>query len=135
MAAKPRPKLVPGDAARSPRGLEDALAVLDAMHDCHIESVAAARVYLLIAIGGERTIVNIAHSLSLPISTASRIVWALVDEHELLRYKPHPSGDRRKKLVELAQPLVVRPEVQPTMPTPCKVCGRPYCTRKACGNS
>lgn len=95
-----RSTATPVDAANRPTSTEDALAILDAMSDCGIDTVAAARAYLTIAVHGPRTMVQIAREVGLPVSTASRLVWNL-SELGLIEYTPHPT-DRRKKILVLA---------------------------------
>lgn len=77
----------------------NAFDVMTTMRKAGIDRIAAGLVYLVVARGGT-TMSAVAHRLSLPISTCSRMVWEL-HQLGLINYVQH-KGDRRKKILEIA---------------------------------
>lgn len=90
----------PIDFAKRSTSSEDTLAIIDGMVSRNMTTLLEARVYLLIAVHGPRTLAQIVKELGAPFSTVSRVVWNMHDALGLVDYERHDT-DRRKKLIVL----------------------------------
>jgi DNA-binding MarR family transcriptional regulator len=68
-----------------------------ALRKLGIDSMAEAAVFCEAASTAESTLGSIARTLTFPVSTVSRVAYAL-EQRGLVRYEPHPT-DRRKKFL------------------------------------
>lgn len=79
--------------------IADALEVTNALAARGVNTIAAARIYLTLAIVGPSPIVAIVRELKLPFSTVSRMIWDM-SKLGLVEYTSNP-GDRRIKIVSV----------------------------------
>lgn len=94
-------KITPADPAVVAAKISNVGVAIAALAAADIQTIAEARLYVAVAtdetIGKRVSVMNYGKQLGMPLSTISRVSYALV-KRNVLSYEDHPT-DRRMKLV------------------------------------